>query len=71
MTTRDLNQTELLQLETLVNSAGIEAVLRGLSELAHQQAERARCDWVNKPLAKRWTTLAVAVGGLAPTALGL
>jgi hypothetical protein len=68
---RDLNEDELLQLERFVESVGIEAVLKDLSELAHQQAERARCDWVNKPLAKRWTTLAVAVGGLAPTALGL
>jgi hypothetical protein len=66
-----LNDQELLQLESLVDSVSIEAVLRGLTELADQQAERARCDWVNKPLAKRWTTLAVAVGGLAPTALGL
>ena len=71
MSTRDLNNQEQLQHESLVDSAGIEAVLRGLSELAHAKAERTRCDWKDKPLARRWTTLAVAVGGLAPTALGL
>jgi hypothetical protein len=71
MSTRDLNNQEQLQLESLVDSAGIEAVLRGISELAHAKAERTRCGWADKSLARRWTTLAVAVGGLAPTALGL
>ena len=69
MSTRDLNDQELLQLESLVDSAGIEAVLRGLSELAHAKAERTSCNWSDKPLAGRWTTL--AIGGLAPKALGL
>ena len=50
-------------------AAGIEAVLRGLSELAHAKAERTSCNWSDKPLAGRWTTL--AIGGLAPKALGL
>jgi hypothetical protein len=71
MSTRDLNDQELLQLETLIDAVGIAAVLRGISELAHAKAERTRYGWAHKSLARRWTTLAVAVGGLAPAALGL
>jgi hypothetical protein len=73
MLTRGLTASEQLQeqLDRLVDSAGIEAVLRGLSELAHERAERAREEWVSKPLSTRWTKLAVAVSGLAPSALGL
>jgi hypothetical protein len=69
MPTRDLNGQELRQLESLVDAAGIAAVLSGLSELAHGKAERIR--WADRSLATQWTTLAMAVGGLASKAAGL
>jgi hypothetical protein len=69
MSTRDLTSQELRQLESLVDSVGIAAVLSGLAELAHLKAERIR--WADRSLATRWTTLAMAVGGLAPKAVDL
>ena len=39
---RDLNQTELNTLEALIDAAGIEAVLQGLSEICGLKADHIR-----------------------------
>jgi hypothetical protein len=67
MATHDLDDQEMEQIERLVDSNGFEAVLRGLAELAHERAERSRCEWENKSLAMRWTAIAGAVGALSKT----
>jgi hypothetical protein len=66
---RGLNDQEQLQeqLARLVDRVGIEGVLRGLAELAHERSELMRTDWANKQSAKRWTAIAGAVGALSKT----
>ena len=48
---RDLTQAELAALEALIDTAGIEAVLQGLSEICGLKAEQQA--WQDTPLAKR------------------
>ena len=54
---RDLNQSELDTLEALIDAAGIEAVLQGLSEICGLKADHIAETWQDAPLAKRWATL--------------
>jgi hypothetical protein len=64
---RELNREQLLELERLVDDVGVAAVLKAVSELAHERSERMRADWESKPLAKPWTAIAGAVGALSKT----
>jgi hypothetical protein len=68
---RDLDQEELKELEALVDIAGIEAVLQGLSEICGLKAEHIASAWQEAPLAKRWATLEGALGVAATRAGGL
>jgi hypothetical protein len=54
---RDLGQAELDALEALVDAAGIEAVVQGLSEICGAKAEHIACNWQDTILAnvgQRW-----------------
>jgi hypothetical protein len=66
---RDLDQAELYSLEALIDVAGIEAVLQGLSEICGLKAEQQA--WQDTPLAKRWATLEGALGVASTKATGL
>jgi hypothetical protein len=68
---RDLNQSELDTLEGLVDGAGIEAVLQGLSVICGLKAEHISHSWQDAPLAKRWATLEGALGVASTKATGL
>jgi len=68
---RDLNQSELDALEALIDAAGIEAVLQGLSEVCGLKAEHIAQAWQDTPLAKRWATLEGALGVASTKATGL
>jgi hypothetical protein len=68
---RDLNQSELAELEALVDAVGIEAVLQGLSEICGAKAEHIASAWQDTPLAKRWATLEGALGVASTKATGL
>ena len=59
---RDLNQTELATLEALIDAAGIEAVVQGLSEICGLKADHIAHNWQDTILAKRWATLEGALG---------
>ena len=71
MSARDLNKTELEQLEALIDAVGIESVLMGVSEICGEKAEHIATNWQDTLLAKRWATLCGAVGVIVPKALGL
>ena len=62
---RDLTQSELAALEALIDTAGIEAVLQGLSEVCGLKADHIAHNWQDTILAKRWATLE---GGRPPSA---
>jgi hypothetical protein len=68
---RDLNQTELGTLEAMVDAAGIEAVVQGLSEICGAKADHIREAWQDTALAKRWATLEGALGVASTKATGL
>lgn len=68
---RDLNQTELNTLEALIDAAGIEAVLQGLSEICGLKADHITHTWEDTILAKRWATLEGALGVASTKATGL
>jgi hypothetical protein len=68
---RDLNQTELDTLEALIDAAGIEAVLQGLSEICGLKADHIAHNWQDTILAKRWATLEGALGVASTKATGL
>ena len=68
---RDLDQAELYSLEALIDVAGIEAVLQGLSEICGLKAEHVAQAWQDTPLAKRWATLEGALGVASTKATGL
>jgi hypothetical protein len=55
---RDLDQTELNTLEAMVDAAGIEAVVQGLSEICGLKADHI----AHAALAKRWATMEGALG---------
>jgi hypothetical protein len=63
---RDLAQSELTELEALIDTAGIEAVLQGLSEICGVKAAHISEAWQDTPLAKRRATLE-GVPGVAST----
>jgi hypothetical protein len=68
---RDLSPAELASLEALIDAAGIEAVLLGLSEICGLKAEHIAQAWQDTPLAKRWTTLEGTLGVASTKATGL
>ena len=68
---RDLDQSELGELEALVDAAGIEAVLQGLSEICGLKAEHIAHNWQDVALAKRWATMEGALGVASTKATGL
>jgi hypothetical protein len=68
---RDLSPAELEGLEALIDAAGIEAVLQGLSEICGLKAEHIASNWQDTPLAKRWATLEGALGVASTKAGGL
>jgi hypothetical protein len=59
---RDLHQSELATLEALIDTAGIEAVIQGLSVICGLKADHITRAWQDTPLAKRWATLEGALG---------
>jgi hypothetical protein len=67
----DLNQSELNTLEALIDAAGIEAVLQGLSEICGLKADHITHYWQGTNLAKRWATLEGALGAASTKATGL
>ena len=71
MSTRDLNQTELDQLETLIDAVGIESILMGISDICGEKADHIRANWQDNVLARRWDVVAGAVGITVPKAFGL
>jgi hypothetical protein len=68
---RDLNQTELDTLEAMVDAAGIEAVVQGLSEICGLKADHIAHAWQDTILAKRWATMEGALGVASTKATGL
>ena len=68
---RDLNQSELNTLEAMVDAAGIEAVIQGLSEICGLKADHIAHSWQDTILAKRWATLEGALGVASTKATGL
>ena len=71
MSTRDLNKEELLQLETLIDAVGIEAVLMGVSDICGEKADHIRTNWQDGALARRWDIVAGAIGVTVPKAFSL
>jgi hypothetical protein len=63
---RDLNQNEIVELETLIDRVSLEAVLQALSEICGAKSEHILSNWQDKPLAKLWAT-AEGVIGVAST----
>ena len=51
---RDLNQSELDALEALIDAAGIEAVVQGLSEICGVKAEHIASNWQDTALGLRF-----------------
>jgi hypothetical protein len=68
---RDLTQAELDTLEALIDSAGIEAVIQGLSEICGLKSDHITCTWQDTALAKRWATMEGALGVASTKATGL
>jgi hypothetical protein len=68
---RDLNQFELAALEALIDAAGIEAVIQGLSEICGAKAEHIAHNWQDTIFAKRWATMEGALGVASTKATGL
>jgi hypothetical protein len=68
---RDLNQSELDTLEALIDAAGIEAVIQGLSEICGLKADHIAHSWHDTILAKRWATLEGMLGVASMKATGL
>jgi hypothetical protein len=68
---RDLNQAELDTLEAIVDAAGIEAVVQGLSEICGLKADHIAANWQDTALAKRWATMEGALGVASTKATGL
>ena len=67
---RDLNQT-VAALEALIDAAGIEAVIQGLSEICGLKADHITHNWQDTILAKRWATLEGALGVTSTKATGV
>jgi hypothetical protein len=68
---RVLTQSELAALEALIDAAGMEAVIQGLSEICGLKAEHIAHNWQDTILAKRWATLEGALGVVSTKATGL
>jgi hypothetical protein len=58
-------------LEALIDAAGIEAVLQGLSEICGLKADHITHTWQDTILAKRWATLEGALSVASTKATGL
>lgn len=68
---RDLNEQELLEIETIMDRCGLSSILMGLSEVCGRKAVAE--NWQDTRLAKDWATLEGAIGVVVPraTARGL
>ena len=71
MATRDLTQQELTQLKSLIDATGIESVLMGISEIAHERSEQFAPTGKTVASAYAGATVAGAVGATVSKALGL
>ena len=67
----DLNTQELETLELLIDRRGIASVLMALSEICGAKGDHIESNWQDAGLARRWNTLAGAVGVIVPKAEGL
>lgn len=70
---RDLNEQELLEIETIIDRCGLSSILMGLSELCGRKAQHIAENWQDAKIAKDWATLEGAIGVVVPraTARGL
>lgn len=59
------------ELEALIDRRGIEAVLQQISDLCGLKADHIASNWQDCTLAKRWATVAGAVGVASTRATGL
>jgi hypothetical protein len=66
-----LSETELYDLEILIDKRGAEDVLVAISEICGAKAEHVKVNWQDLTLALRWSTLEGAVGCIVPKAAGL
>ena len=66
-----LTETELRNLESLIDLRGIEDVLIAVSEICDAKSEHVQTNWQDATLALRWATLCGAVGCIVPKATGL
>ena len=62
MANRDLNESERVALETLIDNADLAAVLMALSEICAEKAEHVRTQWGDNLLARYWDTAAGEIG---------
>ncbi len=70
---RDLNTSEKLELETLIDRCGLSSVLMALSEICGEKADHIRSNWQDEHLARDWATIEGRIGVIVPavTARGL
>lgn len=64
-------ETEVEELENLIDRRGIESVLHQISELCGFKADHIEHNWQDASLAKRWRTVEGAVGVASTYATGL
>jgi hypothetical protein len=68
---RDLNSDEYIALERMVDRAGIQAVIMGLSDICGLVAVVMAQEQQDAHRAKRWATIEGALGVIVPTAEGM
>ena len=71
LTDSELTAGEINDLEVLIDKRGIEDVLMALHEICDHKSEHVREMWQDYPLAKRWATVAGAIGVTVTKATGL
>ena len=54
---RDLTHDERLEIERLMDAAGIAAVLSATASICDEKAEHVSVNWQDAPLGKRWAKL--------------
>ncbi len=62
MSGRDLTRDERCQLESLIDGAGLCAMLQALSQICDEKADHIRTNWQDKHLAKSWNSAAGVIG---------
>ena len=68
---RDLDQSEVHDLEALVDACGLDSVLMALSEVCGLKAEHVANHWQDASLAKAWATMCGKIGILSTETRGL